>query len=730
MTDVTRPSKQILKQLLNQYKGGKFNDVIEQANILIKKFPEAFIVWNIMGAAYQSLGRSAEALRSFKKVTELNDSYAEGYNNLGAALRDQGEFDRSVVALQRAIFLRSSYAEALNNLGVTFRCLGRFDEAAEAYNKALSFKPDYAEACYNLGVSLQKQNKLRSATEAYQRAIALSSNYAEAHYNLGLIFQSQSDLDKATEAFKRAVNIRSDYTEALNNLGISLRKQGKIDEALAAYRQAHSTNPDYAEVCYNMGVVFQDKKDPGEAIDWHARALSVNPDYEAARAQLLHQQAHICDWDGIEESRCVLPLLGTVKQAIAPFSVLSLEDCPKRHLLRAELYVASEYNKQAIPFEIPPPKQSKRLHIGYFSSDFDEHPVAYLIVRMLEIHDRNRFEISGFSLKPMNNNSISQRICRSFDSFEDVSNLSDEDVVSLARNRGIDIAIDLNGHTQNARTRIFAYRAAPIQINYLGYPGTTGATFMDYIVADQILIPPQSQKYYSESPIYLPNTFMPTDDGRKLSQRGRSKEELGLTRDGFVFCCFNSNYKISEVEFDIWMRLLRNVESSVLWLRESNKLSKSNLLLEAEKKDIDPSRLVFAGNVAVEEHLARYQLADLFLDTFIYNAHSTATEALWAGLPIVTMAGKSFASRVSASLLHSVGLSELITDNLNDYETLVLELANNPDRLRFIKDKLSHNRLKKPLFKTEGYTRNLEKAFERIHLNFLDGKPPQPIFVP
>ena len=271
-----------------------------------------------------------------------------------------------------------------------------------------------------------------------------------------------------------------------------------------------------------------------------------------------------------------------------------------------------------------------------FSSDFDEHPVAYLIVRMLEIHDRNRFEISGFSLKPMNNNSISQRICRSFDSFEDVSNLSDEDVVSLARNRGIDIAIDLNGHTQNARTRIFAYRAAPIQINYLGYPGTTGATFMDYIVADQILIPPQSQKYYSESPIYLPNTFMPTDDGRKLSQRGRSKEELGLTRDGFVFCCFNSNYKISEVEFDIWMRLLRNVESSVLWLRESNKLSKSNLLLEAEKKDIDPSRLVFAGNVAVEEHLARYQLADLFLDTFIYNAHSTATEALWAGLPIVT----------------------------------------------------------------------------------------------
>jgi predicted O-linked N-acetylglucosamine transferase (SPINDLY family) len=323
-----------------------------------------------------------------------------------------------------------------------------------------------------------------------------------------------------------------------------------------------------------------------------------------------------------------------------------------------------------------------------------------------------------------------QRLEKSFDSFVDVQSMSDRDIALLARRDNIDIAVDLNGYTTNARTGIFAYRAAPIQINYLGYPGTMGSNFMDYIVSDRFLIPVKNQKYFSEKQLYLPNTYLPTDDSRELSMKKVTRSKMGLPDDAFVFCCFNNNYKTSPNEFDIWMRLLNKVENSVLWLRQSNQFSHRNMKNEAQKRNVDPSRLVFADIIPMSEHLARHSLANLFLDTFNFNAHTTATDALWAGLPVVTKVGLGFAARVAGSLLNAVGLPELITETEKDYEALILELATNPKKLSEVKEKLANNRLTQPLFNTELYTKHLENGYQQAYQNYFDGNLPQTIIVP
>jgi predicted O-linked N-acetylglucosamine transferase (SPINDLY family) len=356
--------------------------------------------------------------------------------------------------------------------------------------------------------------------------------------------------------------------------------------------------------------------------------------------------------------------------------------------------------------------------------------VAYVIAKVLEQHNRDQFEVFGYSIYGSSSCIMRQRLKKSFDSFTDVQSMSDRDIALQARQDKIDIAVDLNGHTRYARTGIFAYRAAPIQINYLGYPGSMGMEFIDYIVADQHIIPSGSQKHFSEKQIYLPNTYMPTDDSRELSQKPMNRSDMGLPDDAFVFCCFNNNYKISPNEFDIWMRLLTKVENSVLWLRKSNQISMINMKNEAQKRKVDPSRIVFADKLPMDEHLARHKLADLFIDTFAFNAHTTATEALWAGLPVVTKIGLGFAARVAGSLLNAVGLPELVTETERDYEALILELATNPMKLAKIKEKLATNRLTQPLFNTELYIKHLENGYQQAYESYFEGNLPQAIIVP
>jgi protein O-GlcNAc transferase len=708
----------------------KLEEAIEAYRKALKIKPDYANSYYNIGTIFQQQNKLKEAIEAYNKAIVIKPDDSDAYINMGIALKEQNKLEEAIQAYNKAIAIKPDDANAYYNMGIAFKKKKKLAKAIEAYNKALAIKPDYANAYHNMGIALTEQNKIEEALEAYNKAIAIKPDHVDAYNNMGIILQEQNKLEEAIEAYNKALAIKPDYANAYYNMGIAIQDQGKPEEAIEAYNKALAIKPDYANAYYNMGIILQEQNKMEEAIEAYNKALAIKPDYEDARTQKLHQQAHICKWDSIIDDINLIPELGTLEKHVTPFALLPLEDSPDRHLTRSKIFAKAKYPQKTLPSSVRPSKRPKRIRIGYFSTDFKEHPVAYLIAKVLEQHNRDQFEVFGYSLHGFSSGEMRQRLARSFDCFTDVQDMSDKDITLQARQDKIDIAIDLNGYTQNSRTGIFAYRAAPIQINYLGYPGTLGADFMDYIVADRFLIPGENQKYFNEKPLYLPNTYMPTDDCREISQNPINRSDMGLPDDAFVFCCFNNNYKISPNEFDIWMRLLTKVENSVLWLRESNQLSSINMKNEAQKRKVDPSRLVFADRAPMDEHLARQRLADLFLDTFAFNAHTTATEALWAGLPVVTKIGQGFAARVAGSLLNAVGLPDLITETEKNYEALILELATNPTKLAKIKEKLASNRLTQPLFNTELYTKHLENGYLQAYQNYFDGNLPQTVIVP
>jgi predicted O-linked N-acetylglucosamine transferase (SPINDLY family) len=745
-----------IDQLIKLYNQGQFVEVVEQAQAITVKYPGSYLVWNILGAASKAMGRVHVATEAFKKVTELNPTYGTGFNNLGVMLEHQGKLDEAIHAYTKALGIEPENAEVYFNIGNALKEQGKLDEAIDSYAKALAIKPENAEVYFNIGNALKEQDKLDEAIEVYEKAISLKPDHALAHNNMGNALKEQGKLDEAIEAYTNALSIKPDHVDAHNNMGNALRKQGKLDKAIGAYTKALSIKPDHADAYNNMGnalegqgkldeaieaytdalsikpeqsmayynigdaLLRQSKLD--EAIDAFEKALSIEPNHAIARSKRLHCLALVCDWSSLDIEQPRFEELGIVEDSVQPFTMIPLEDAPERHRLRSELYAIETYPNRALTLPAMPRGKSTRLRIGYFSADFTEHPVGYLIAKVLELHNRDKFEIFGYCLNGNSQTELRQRLINSFDYFADLNGLSDKDAALMARQDRLDIAIDLTGYTSGNRSGIFAYRAAPIQINYLGFPGTSGADYMDYIIADHFLIPDESQHFYTEKPIYLPHTYMPTDNTRKFSTNSIDRGSLGLPENAFIICCFNNNYKITSSEFNIWMRVLNKVENSILWIRSSNYWSEENIKKEADKRGIDPNRIVFAGMVPMDEHLTRQRFADLFVDTFNYNAHTTATEALWAGLPVVTKSGQGFAARVAGSLLNAVGLPELITDSENEYEALILNLATDKERLSRIKKKLAVNRLSEPLFDTEKYTIHLEAGYQKAHRRYFLGK--------
>ncbi len=397
--------------------------------------------------------------------------------------------------------------------------------------------------------------------------------------------------------------------------------------------------------------------------------------------------------------------------------------------MRSRTWASEKDRQSALPFPALPQTRPERLKIGYFSADFHDHATMFLIAGLLREHDRAGFELFAYSYGRIRSGDWRKRAEGDVDHFFDVADSSDRDVADLARSHGLDIAVDLKGYTEDARSGIFRHRPAPVQINFLGYPGSMGADFIDYIVADPTIIPDDQRRFYSERIIYLPHSYQPNDNTREIAKTDTTRADFGLPEDGFVFCCFNNNYKIGPCEFDVWMRLLDKVDGSVLWLFRSNIWAEYNLRKEAEKRGVDPARLVFAGKLPHPEHLARHKHADLFIDTFNCNAHTTASDALWGGLPVVTKQGKQFAARVAASLLRAVRLPELIAETEEEYEKRILELASAPDKLSSIKTRLAENRMKEPLFDTWRYTRNFEHGLRQAYDLYFEGKPPEDIWV-
>lgn len=754
-------TKSEIDALVSLYSQKKFPLVIERASVLAGQFPNEFVIHNILGAAYAGLGRFQEAIASYRRATEIAPKHAATHNslgnaqkrlgqfreavssyrralkfeprdanahcNLGSALRELGRLDKSVASSRQAIALDPKLAAAHNNLGVALGDLGKLEEAVASYSRAIEINPGFEGAHNNLGAALKGLGRLEEAAASYRRAVKLRPDFAGAWVNLGHTARDLGRLDEAEAAYRRSIELNPRAAEPYVRLGSVLRTQGHLDEAIELYRKAIKLKPDFIDAYLGNGNALQSKGRLDEAVASYARAVEVRPDHAEALSHLLFYRANICDWTA--ELPKGISKLGTSGATVSPFRMLAFEDNPENHFRRARNYVATNTRKPASTDLTRPQSRPDKLRIGYFSADFRDHAVMYLAARVFELHDRERFTIHAYSHGPDRRDEMRTRLEAAMDSFTDVRDKNDREVVELARKDGLDIAVDLSGLTGGTRLGIFANRVAPVQMTWLGYPGTSGADFMDYVVADQVVIPKEARSYYSEAVLYLPHAYQPNDDQRTISERMFTRTELGLPENGFVFCCFNNNYKITPREFDIWARLLTQVNDSVLWLLKSNQWAETNLRAEAKRRGIDPARLVFAERVPLADHLARHRLADLFLDTFNYNAHTTASDALWAGLPLVTKQGRGFAARVASSLLSAVKLEELITHSDEDYEQLALDLATNPEKLGSVRDKLSVNRDTEPLFNSETFTRHIESGYVAAYERVLAGLKPETIHV-
>lgn len=684
---------------------------------------------NRLGMQHVDAGRYDKAVECFRRAVKLDPNFAVAHCNLGGALVQLGRYDKAAAAFRQALRVRPDLAEAHHNLGVVLRRQRRLDEAIASIRRALKLKPDYASAHNNLGATLAEAGRHEEAIASYRRTLELNPGLAAAHNNLGNALKALGRLEEAEQSYLRALRLDPGNAETYHNLGLTLRALRRLDQAVECFNRAVALRPDLADAHVGLGVALCDLRRGEEAIACFSRALALEPDNALALAHRLFQQACICDWGAIEADRGRIAALGVAGAIAPPFALLPLEDEPMRHRARAERFAQSVYAKTAAPSFARPSSRPERLRIGYFSADFSDHATMHLMARLFETHDRARFSVNAYSYGPEDASEMRRRAERAFDAFRDVRALSDSAIAELARQDQLDIAVDLKGYTEQNRLGVFAHGAAPIQISYLGYPGTLGAPFIDYLVADAAVVPPEERGAYAEKIIYLPHTYQANDNTRLIPERAVTRAQCGLPETGFVFCCFNNSFKLSPREFDVWMELLRRVDGAVLWLLSANARAEANLRSAAAERGVDPARLLFAPKVPQADHLARHRLADLFLDTFAYNAHTTASDALWAGLPLITTPGRGFAARVANSLLRAIGMEELIAADAQRYAELALELAANRDRLGDIRATLQARRASAPLFDSERFARALESGYEQAYARYLEGRPAADIWV-
>jgi predicted O-linked N-acetylglucosamine transferase (SPINDLY family) len=742
---------------------GQLDDAVKSYKKTIEINPGFAQAHNSLGNAFTEQGQLDDAIQSYQKALKLNPNYSEAHNNLGNSLTEQGQFNDAIVSYQKALEINPNYPALHNNLGNAFKELGQLEDALKSYSKGLTYNPNYIDLLNNLGVVLNDLGQLDEAVKSYERAIDIKPDYAEAYNNLGVTYNKLGQLEKAVQVYEKALKIDPDYADTHNNLGVVLKKLGQLDEAIDSYQKAIAINPDDADTYNNLGIVFDEQERLDDAIQSYRKAVSIQPDLAEAYNNLGHtlcklhryQEAidlyekvfdikpnldyilgnilntkmNSCNWDDLEE------LLTDAKQRIVnnekiiePFNLMGLVDDPALQIKAQKLRMTGDHPKSNILPTIGRYPKHPKIRIGYFSADFREHPVGYLTAELYELHDRNYFEVHAFSFGSDTKDALNLRIKAGVDQFHNVQSMSHKEMALFVRSLEIDIAVDLGGFTQDARTDVFAMSAAPIQLSYIGYLGTMGADYYDYLIADPVMIPKENQKYYVEKIVYLPS-FQVNDSKDLPPEITLTRKDVGLPEEGFVFCCFNNTYKFTPTIFDSWARILSAVDNSVLIVFANNELSKTNLTKELIQRGVKAERLIFGDSVKRPEYLARYRTADLFLDTHPYNAGTTASDALKMGLPLLTMIGKSFNSREAASILTSINLPELITNTPEEYEALAIELASNPDKLKAIKDKLTSNLSTAPLYDTKLFTKNIESAYTEMYERHHKGLEPDHIYV-
>jgi len=641
-----------------------------------------------LAKAMSELGEEKAALEHHKNATKLMPLNHEAWNNYGKCFFNLKLFEDAVNSFNQAISINKNYYEAYSNKGNVLNEINRIDEALESYEKAIQFEPNNEIAYSNKGIALKKLKKFNEAIDSLNIAIKLKKDHFEAYLNRGSVLLELNRLEEALEDLDKAIGLKVDCVEAYSNRGKTLQIMKLLNEALISYE----------------------------------KAFKLKPDFEYVFGHIIHVKMLMCKWEKFDDDIELLKQKIIKEEKVIPsFEALSVLDSLSAHLKVSKEWINDKYPFNSLLGKIKKNKLGEKIKIGYFSADFREHPVSYLTAEMFELHNKEKFEIIAFYFGPPDNSQMHNRIKSAFDQFINAGQMSDKDTAEMSRNIGVDIAVDLTGLTGNGRIGIFAYRAAPIQLSYIGYLGSIGANYYDYLIADEIIIPEKNQIFYSEKIVYLP-CYQVNDSKREISDRIFTKEELKLPEESFIFCCFNNNYKLTPTIFSSWMRILNSVKNSVLFIYAGNQWVRENLKLEAGKFDISNDRLIFADTIERGDYLARYKVADLFLDTYPYNAGTTASDALWTGLPILTYQGESFASRISSSLLTAVNLPELITTSMEEYEKMAIKLAENHEILNEFKQRLNHNKLKTKLFDSKKFTVYIELAYTKMYENYHEDK--------
>ena len=716
--------------------------------------PQFSMAYNNLGAIYLNLKDYHEAIKCFSQAisTDPNNSFA--YNNLGNAYKDLDEKDKAIKNYKLALKVNPKMLDSYNNLGVISFDQGKYLDAIKYLNKALKIDPDYSPCRFHLAIAYAKNNDLPLAIEnlvqysklvpdddkalsilanlyhtlqktdlslnTFKKVLSINPRSTHALNDLGNIYKEMGDLEKAKKYYQKALKYDSGLAGTYNNLGVIYLEQGKPKEALENLNKAIEIDRQFAMAYYHRGLIYEKRHQLDMAIDDFRAALRINNHLGPAQSLLVHALKQSCYWKKFEKEVKVLDKL--TKDELEGKSK-TISDTPFLNVIRND--DLSQNQKIAIaqsaviennigyehPYSYPTPKKKKVLRIGYLSADFFDHATVHLTLGLFKTHSREKFTVYAYSYGIDDGSKYRQQIQKDCDVFRDINSLGFRQAADKIYQDQIDILVDLKGHTRNNRLEIAAYRPAPIQVSYLGFPGTTGATFMDYFITDRVVTPLEYGQFFSEKLVFLPNSYQVNNDQREIADITYNKSDFGLPENAFVFCSFNHTYKIDSGTFKSWVHILSKVPNGVLWLLKSNSFAVDNLRKEAISNGIDPNRLIFSPLLPNPSHLARLKLSDLALDPFICNGHTTTSDFLWAGVPVITLKGKHFASRVAASLVSAVDLPELATDSPKEYEKLAIHLATNPSKLKIIKDFLVQNRKTFPLFETKRFVTNLEKAY-------------------
>ncbi|MEZ6053200.1 MAG: tetratricopeptide repeat protein [Planctomycetaceae bacterium] len=729
---------QLLGTLADQC--GHHQQGVELISRAIQISPRPLAGWhNNLGEAHRKLKQFGEAEAAYRRAIKTDAKHAGAHNNLGLILQETGRTNEAVRKFERALELQLDFAETHRNLATALHRLGETERALHHLRRAVQIRPSYPKAQHALGLLLHETGDHDGAIEALRQTVSLTPNDADAQHALGIVLHESGRSDEAVTHMQRAVQLRPDMAEAHHDLAGLLRQQKRLNEAIVHFREALRINPHSAGGHANLARALQQNGDLIHATTEFRRALDLDPSLHSAQGALVHALQHQCDWrDLADQTRLTIQSIDSsnlLGQTISPFIGLTLSEptSTAQQLACAKAWVAQNlaaWQRRAPLFHQPrTPRADGRIVLGYLSADFHQHATADLAAEMFEQHDRERFAVHAYCYGPDDQSPMRQRLLNAFDRYEHIGGLSHEQAARKIAADGVDILIDLKGYTEHARPQIPALRPAPIQVNYLGYPGTMGADFIDYILVDDVIVPASEQPHFTERLVHLPGCYQVNDSRRAVAEQTPSRADCGLPDEGFVFCCFNNNYKLTPAVFDVWMRLLHSIPGSVLWLLEAHRVAADNLRREAESRGVSSDRLVFAPRCPPHQHRARYRLADLFIDTFPVNAHTTASEALAADCPLVTIAGDTFISRVAASLLQALNLPDLICTNLDDYEVRILALSQHPDQLADIRHRLRTARQATNVFDGTHFARNLELAYLTMWKFHQSGEEPQPYVV-